>query len=111
MSNVSFASATSLKSSPYENLLSDAECITAVDRGSWLAIASNRANLGNVDAILVERKRKLVVQCNGEKRADWRKRDEVALLAQNIAEKGREIWGYVGGNLESVERKDRGLDA
>lgn len=51
-SSSSRARRTSPSSSPYLNLLPDKECITAVDSGSWLAMASKRGSLGSVEAIL-----------------------------------------------------------
>lgn len=47
------ASATSPSSSPYVNRLPDAECTTAVDCRSWLAMASKIGSRGNVEANLI----------------------------------------------------------
>lgn len=83
------------------NRLPDDECITDVDLGSWLEIASKRGSFGSVDAILALKREKEALKC-GRRRNDegFRGKNNDDLLVQNIETTGG--WRGIsrGGSLD-----------
>src|ERR1700710_1793235 len=83
--SLTLASATSLSKLPYVNLLPDTEGMTTVDCGSWLAIAWNIGNLGNVEAILENFEVTCLVYRKSGSADGLRRMTEQAFLPLNIA--------------------------
>lgn len=82
-------SATSCSNCPYVNRLADAECITDVDLGSWLEIASKRGSSGSVDAILAKKRERDALLCDRRRNEEGvRSRNDDVLLVHNIVKAG-----------------------
>lgn len=71
------------------NRLPDAECITDVDLGSWLEIASKRGSFGSVDAILAKKRERDALLCDRRRDEEGvRSRNDDVLLVHNIVKAG-----------------------